>query len=148
MSTPASASTSATASATPGRLRVDLVTLDRAVLSAECDEITLPGTLGYFGVLPGHAVLVATLGIGVLTIRSGAKRQVFALSGGFCEVRGDVVTVLADQAEAPEQIDVEAAKATIVQAEKLVKAAQDESFVDSMRAMELAQARLAAVAAA
>jgi F-type H+-transporting ATPase subunit epsilon len=130
-------------SAPTGRLRLDLVTLDREVLSSECDEVVLPGSKGEFGVLPGHAALVATLDIGVMRVRDGAKTRVFALSGGFCEVRSNVVTVLADQAEAPEQIDVEATKAAMAAAEKLVVAAQDESYRDSMRTIELCRARLA-----
>lgn len=136
-----------TPSATPStdRLRVDLVTLDREVFSALCDEVTLPGQLGYFGVLPGHAALVATLAIGVLTVRDGAKSRTLALSGGFCEVRDNVVTVLADDAETPDQIDAEASLAALAEAEKLVNAAQDESFLGHMRTIELARARLATV---
>lgn len=139
MSTPSAPSTT-------DRLRVDLVTLDREVFSAMCDEVTLPGQLGYFGVLPGHAALVATLAIGVLTVRYGAKSRKLALSGGFCEVRDNVVTVLADDAETPDQIDVAATTAALAEAEKQVNAAQDESYVGFMRTIELARARLAVVA--
>lgn len=133
----------ASTSATNGRLHLDLVTLDREVLTGACDEVVLPGSKGEFGVLPGHAALVATLGIGVMRVREGAKTRVFALSGGFCEVRGDVVTVLADQAEGPEQINADETRAAMAAAEKLVVAAQDESYLDAMRTIELSRARLA-----
>lgn len=125
-----------------GRLRAVLVSLEREMLAAECDQVTIPGKLGEFGVLPGHAALIASLGIGELQIRSGAKTQYFAISGGFCEVRDDVVTVLVDSAETPEQIDVAAAEATRVEAAKQVAAALDESFQVAMAALALAETRL------
>jgi F-type H+-transporting ATPase subunit epsilon len=87
------------------RLTLELATPTRLVVSTEVDEVVVPGSLGYFGVLPGHAPLLATLGIGELTYRTGRDEHHVAVSGGFAEVRNDKVIVLADSAETPADID-------------------------------------------
>ena len=87
------------------RLTLELATPTRLVVSAEVDEVVVPGSLGYFGVLPGHAPLLATLGIGELTYRIGRDEHHVAVSGGFAEVRNDKVIILADSAEPPPDID-------------------------------------------
>jgi F-type H+-transporting ATPase subunit epsilon len=87
------------------RLTLELATPSRLVVSAEVDEVVAPGSLGYFGVLPGHAPLLATLGIGEVTYRIGREEYHVAVSGGFAEVRNDKVIILADAAETPADID-------------------------------------------
>jgi len=87
------------------RLTLELATPTRLVVSAEVDEVVAPGSLGYFGVLPGHAPLLATLGIGEVTYRIGRDEHHVAVSGGFAEVRNDKVIILADAAETPADID-------------------------------------------
>jgi F-type H+-transporting ATPase subunit epsilon len=86
-------------------LTLELATPTRLVVSAEVDEVVAPGSLGYFGVLPGHAPLLATLGIGEITYRIGRDEHHVAVSGGFAEVRNDKVIVLADSAETPADVD-------------------------------------------
>jgi len=87
------------------RLTLELATPTRLVVSAEVDEVVAPGSLGYFGVLPGHAPLLAPLGIGEVTYRIGRDEHHVAVSGGFSEVRNDKVIILADAAETPADID-------------------------------------------
>jgi len=87
------------------RLTLELATPTRMVVAETVDEVVVPGSEGYFGVLPGHAPLLATLGIGELTYRSGRDERHVAVSGGFAEVRNDKVIVLADTAELPQDID-------------------------------------------
>ncbi|HEU5194425.1 MAG TPA: F0F1 ATP synthase subunit epsilon [Methylomirabilota bacterium] len=87
------------------RLTLELATPSRLVIGAEVDEVVIPGSLGYFGVLPGHAPLLATLGVGELTYRIGRDEYHVAISRGFAEVRNDKVIVLADAAETPADID-------------------------------------------
>jgi F-type H+-transporting ATPase subunit epsilon len=87
------------------RLTLELATPTRLMVSAEVDEVVVPGSQGYFGVLPGHAPLLATLGIGELTYRIGRDEYHVAVVGGFAEVRNDKVIILADSAEAPSDID-------------------------------------------
>ena len=87
------------------RLTLELATPTRMVVAETVDEVVVPGSEGYFGVLPGHAPLLATLGIGELTYRSGREERHVAVSCGFAEVRNDKVIVLADTAELPQDID-------------------------------------------
>jgi F-type H+-transporting ATPase subunit epsilon len=87
------------------RLTLELATPTRLVVTAEVDEVVVPGSLGYFGVLPGHAPLLASLGIGELTYRVGREEYHVAVVGGFAEVRNDKLIVLADSAETPADID-------------------------------------------
>ncbi len=90
-------------------MRFELATPTRLVVSSEVDEVVAPGTEGYFGVLPGHAAFLTTLGAGELTYRHGREEQHLAVIGGFAEVSGERVIVLAEGAERPEEIDRERA---------------------------------------
>jgi F-type H+-transporting ATPase subunit epsilon len=86
-------------------LALEVATPTRLVVAEVADEVVAPGIEGYFGVLPGHAPFLTTLGAGVLTYRKGREEFRLALAGGFCEVRDDKVIVLADSAEYPEEVD-------------------------------------------
>ena len=85
------------------RLTLEIATPMRLAVSEQVDEVVAPGVEGYFGVLPGHAPFLTTLGIGELTYRVGREERHLALVGGFAEVRNDKVIVLADAAERPEE---------------------------------------------
>src|SRR5437762_5052836 len=87
------------------QLTLEVATPSRLGLGEQVDEVVVPGIEGYFGVSPGHAPLLSTLGIGELTYRIGSDERHAAVGGGFCEVRNDKVIVLADSAELPEDID-------------------------------------------
>src|SRR6266705_4153107 len=87
------------------RITLEVATPSRLVVSEQVDEVVVPGIEGYFGVLPGHAAFLTTLGIGELTYRIGRDERHVAVAGGFCEVRNDKVIILADTAELPEDID-------------------------------------------
>ena len=87
------------------RLTLEVATPSRLVVGNSVDEVVAPGSEGYFGVLPGHAPFLTTLGIGELTYRVGHDEHHLAVAGGFAEVRNDKVIVLADSAERPEDID-------------------------------------------
>ncbi len=115
------------------RLTLELATPTRMVVAETVDEVVVPGSQGYFGVLPGHAPLLATLGIGELTYRIGRDERHVAVAGGFAEVRNDKVIVLADTAEVPRDIDRARAERAKERAEqRLAGRAQDE--IDYMRA--------------
>lgn len=86
-------------------MRLELATPPRLIVSAEVDEVVAPGTEGYFGVLPGHAPFLTTLGVGELTYRQAREEHFVAVFGGFAEVTGDRVIVLAEDAQLPEEID-------------------------------------------
>ena len=86
-------------------LTLEIAMPTRLVVSEHVDEVVAPGIEGYFGVLPGHAPFLTTLGVGVLTYRIGREEVRLALAGGFCEVRRDKVIVLADSTERPDEVD-------------------------------------------
>ena len=86
-------------------MQLELATPTRLLVSAEVDEVVAPGTEGYFGVLPGHAAFLTTLGAGELMYRKGAEEHRLAVIGGFAEVNADRVIVLAEEAERPDEID-------------------------------------------
>jgi F-type H+-transporting ATPase subunit epsilon len=86
-------------------VQFELATPSRLLVSAEVDEVTAPGSAGYFGVLPGHAPLLTMLVPGEVMYRQGGAEQYVAVAGGFAEVTGDRVIILAETAETPEEID-------------------------------------------
>ena len=78
------------------RLKFDLVSPEKLVLSAEVDMVEVPGAEGDFGVLPNHSPVMAMLRPGTLTVEGDGKRQSFELDGGFVDVTPEGVTVLAE----------------------------------------------------
>ena len=93
------------------RIKLDIVTAERTVLSDEVDVIVAPGVEGQLGILPHHAPLMTMLQPGELVVRKGGEEISLAITGGFLEVRPDRVIVLADAAERAEEIDVDRAEA-------------------------------------
>src|SRR5512133_3695495 len=90
----------------PAHMTLEIVTPDRAIAHDDVDEVEIPGAGGYFGVLPGHTPLLATLQVGELWYRKGSERFYLSIAFGFAEVLPDRVTVLAQIAERAEEIDV------------------------------------------
>ena len=125
-----------------GSLRLVLVTYEEKVLEVDCDEVTLPGRLGYFGILPGHVPFVATLKVGELMYRVGKIEHYMALSWGFCEVADDVVTVLAEFAETPQEIDVAAAEREAEEAQAVLGSVSDEDLKTALARLEAATVRI------
>lgn len=126
------------------RLTLEIATPARAVVTETVDEVVAPGSEGYFGVLPGHAPFLTTLGIGEVTYRIGPDQFHLAAAGGFAEVRNDKVILLADTAERPEEIDgARAERARERAAQRLSGRAQDEvDFTRAAAALARALARL------
>ena len=96
--------------ALPTHLTLELVTPDRAVVRESVDEIQIPGSEGYLGVLPGHTPLLTSLQVGELWFRQGGETSYAAVAFGFAEILPDRVTILAQMAERAEDIDVERAQ--------------------------------------
>ncbi len=84
---------------------LELATPTRQLVSEEVDEVVAPGSEGYFGVLPGHAAFLATLGSGEVVYRRGRDEVHLAVHGGFAEVTPERVIILAETAERPDEID-------------------------------------------
>ena len=91
-------------------LQLELVSPERLLVSAQVDEVQVPGLDGYLGILPGHAALLSALKPGVLRYKTGSAEKVVAVYGGFVEVRDDRVRVLADAAQPREEINIEQAR--------------------------------------
>ena len=118
-----------------GRTTVELevVTPHRLLMREDVTEVMAPGQEGYFGVLPGHAPLMAALKIGEVTYWKGREERHVAVTGGYAEVRPDKVTILADAAERAEEIDVQRAEAARRRADERLRSWGDER-IDFTRA--------------
>ncbi len=127
---------------TDGKLILTLVTPERALLDkVTCSEVTLPGERGELGILPSHTPLITLLGIGAVSWKEGASHGTVAVCGGFAEIAGDVVRILADAAATKETIDVaaaardkeaaEARRATITSEEELDAVNADAAFAET-----------------
>ena len=117
-------------------LLLEIVTPEKLAYSDTVDAVTLPGSEGELGVLPHHAPLVSTLGVGELRIRKGGQVDTFAIAGGFLQVRPDKVVVMAEMADMAAEIDVERAAEARREAEQALEGGFHE-------AADLAQARAA-----
>ena len=126
------------------RLTLELATPTRLVVATEADEVVVPGSQGYFGVLPGHAPLLATIGIGEVTYRVGREEYHVATAGGFAEVRNDKVIILADTAERPDEIDRARAEKAKERAERRLsgRAQEEVDFARCQIALARAMTRL------
>jgi F-type H+-transporting ATPase subunit epsilon len=113
----------------PTHLRLEIVTPDRAVVAEQVDEVEIPGAEGYFGVLPGHTPLLAMLKVGELWYRKGGETFYLSIAFGFAEVLPDRVTILAELAERPDEIDLARAEAARKRAEeRLARPSPDVDF--------------------
>ena len=106
--------------ALPTHLTLEVVTPDRSVVTERVDEVEIPGAEGYFGVLPGHTPLLATMQVGELWYRKGAEKVYLSIAFGFAEVLPDRVTILAQLAERADKIDITRAEAAKRRAEQRI----------------------------
>jgi len=104
--------------ALPTSIELRIVSADRSLVNEQADEVEIPGSDGYFGVLPGHTPLLALLGAGELWYRQGQEKHYLLIAFGFAEVQPDQVTILAEVAERPDEIDVSRAEAARRRAEE------------------------------
>ena len=123
-------------------LRLEVVTPSRRVLESRASEVRIPGALGELGVLPGHTPLLTSLGTGEVTWVDGETTGRLVVQGGFAEVQPDAVTVLAAIAEAIDEVDVEAARTALADAQETLKTASAEDFDEVDAALRLAEARI------
>jgi F-type H+-transporting ATPase subunit epsilon len=126
------------------RVRFELATPNRLVVSEDVEEVVAPGLQGYFGVLPGHVPFLTSLQSGEVAYRIGRTEQYLAVSGGFAEVQGDRVTILAERAERPEEIDRERALRARQRAERRLqgKTQEEIDYTRTLTAFSRALARL------
>jgi len=125
-------------------IKLDIVTVERLVLSEDVEYVSAPGIDGVLGILPHHAPLITALSEGELRYKKGGQELAFAIGGGFMEVRPEKIIVLADSAERADEIDeqrAQQARARAVQALK-EKPASDVDAVRLEHALRRADIRL------
>ena len=123
--------------------QLKIVTPEKEVVDTPAEEAQIPGKNGYLGILPGHAPLITELAVGEITFHTGAEEQRLAVAWGFAEVLPDKVTILAETAERPSEIDVERARKSKERAEQRLIGSDTEVDVDrALDALHRAETRL------
>ncbi len=128
------------------KINLEVVTPKGAVVSEEVDIVTAPGFAGEFGVLANHAPFLSTIKIGTLTYKQGSTTEEMMISGGFCEVSNNKITLLVESAERGHEIEVDRALLAKERAEKrLAEMMQQKEKYDRARieaSLQRAMARL------
>ena len=129
--------------ALPGNLKLEIVSAERSLVNETVDEVQIPGTNGYLGILPGHTPLLTTLQVGQLWYRQGQEKHFLSIAFGFAEVQPDRVTILAQIAERADEIDISRAETAKKRAEdRLSKPTVDMDFERARIALLKALVRL------
>jgi F-type H+-transporting ATPase subunit epsilon len=123
-------------------LHLEIVTPERLAYEDDVDMVVVPGIEGELGILPHHAPLITTLGVGELRITKGAAEESFAIVGGFLQVRPDKVVVMAETADLASDIDLEKAQAARREAERALETATNEPADLASARAQLQQALL------
>src|SRR5579864_401035 len=114
--------------------QLEIVTPEKKVVQTETEEVQIPGKNGYLGILPGHAPLITELAVGEITFRENSRQQRLAVEWGFAEVLPNKVTILAETAERPSEIDVDRARKAKERAEQ--RLTSGDTSVDVERALD------------
>jgi F-type H+-transporting ATPase subunit epsilon len=126
------------------QLQLEVVTPERRLLSEQVNSVTVPGRVGELGILPGHAALISELQTGVLSYNEDGTTFQLHVSGGFVEVNGDRVSVLAEIAERPDEIDAARARLSREHTEKQLTSwnGTEEDFEKARAKLERSMVRL------
>ena len=116
------------------KLRLEVVSPEKQLLSIDVDEVVAPGVEGEFGVLPGHTAFLTALRLGELTYKVNGKEDYVAIEKGFFEVVNDKVTVLAEGAELGREIELEEAIRRKLEAEKALEHLRHEDEIKFRKA--------------
>ena len=123
--------------------QLEIVTPEKKVVETTAEEVQIPGKNGYLGILPGHAPLITELSVGEITFRENSTEQHLAVAWGFAEILPNKVTILAETAERPSEINVERARQAKERAEQRLTSGDTAVDVDrALDALHRAQARL------
>ena len=117
--------------------QLEIVTPSRLLVKDVAEEAQIPGLSGYLGILPGHAPLITELAVGVITYKANGATHTLSVAWGFAEVLQDKVTILAETAERPQEIDIERAQKAKERAEQRLKS--NDLKVDYTRAEDALQ---------
>jgi F-type H+-transporting ATPase subunit epsilon len=123
--------------------QLEIVTPSRLLVKDAAEEAQIPGLSGYLGILPGHAPLITELAVGVITYKASGATHTLSVAWGFAEVLPDKVTILAEAAERPQEIDIERAQKAKGRAEQRLKSSDPEiDFTRAEDALQRAETRL------
>jgi F-type H+-transporting ATPase subunit epsilon len=123
--------------------RLEIVTAERVIFEGEVDAVVAPGGEGQLGVLPHHAAVMTTLQAGELRYRVGGEENHYVIHGGFMDVRGDQVVVLADAAEHVDEIDEARAEEAVRRAQERIAArGEDVNLERALASLRRGQIRL------
>jgi F-type H+-transporting ATPase subunit epsilon len=123
--------------------QLEIVTPSRLLVKDAAEEAQIPGLSGYLGILPGHAPLITELAVGVITYKASGATHTLSVAWGFAEVLQDKVTILAETAERPQEIDVERAQKAKDRAEQRLKSSDPQvDFTRAEGALQRAETRL------
>src|ERR1700693_4597554 len=123
--------------------QLEIVTPEKMVVKDVAEEIQIPGRDGYLGILPGHAPLITELAAGEISYCKGGQTYYLSVAWGFAEVLPDKVTILAETAERPQEIDVKRAQESKQRAEEALKTGKtEEDFTRAEDSLKRAETRL------
>jgi F-type H+-transporting ATPase subunit epsilon len=123
--------------------QLEIVTPEKKVVDTKAEEVQIPGKNGYLGILPGHAPLITELSVGEITFRENSTEQRLAVAWGFAEVLPNKVTILAESAERPAEIDVDRARKAKERAEQRLTSGDASVDVDrALDALHRAESRI------
>jgi len=127
----------------PDTFQLEIVTPEKLVVNEAVEEAQIPGIGGYLGILPGHAPLLTELAVGIITYRAQGVTKSLSVAWGFAEVLPDKVTMLAETAERPNEIDVARAQKAKERAEQLLKSNDPQlDYERAQDALQRAETRL------
>jgi F-type H+-transporting ATPase subunit epsilon len=119
------------------KLHFNLVSPERELMSEDVDQVDIPGTEGWIGVMPNHAPLMATLAPGMVKIRTGSDEKLIFVRGGFAEISAEGLTLLAEEAMPAEELDAEKIALRVKNAEEdLADADSDEKKLSAQQALD------------
>jgi F-type H+-transporting ATPase subunit epsilon len=123
--------------------QLEIVTPEKMVVKDVAEEMQIPGKNGYLGILPGHAPLITELEVGEISYQKGGQTHYLSVAWGFAEVLPDKVTILAETAERPQEIDVKRAQESRRRAEEALQNGKtEEDFTDAEYALKRAETRI------
>jgi F-type H+-transporting ATPase subunit epsilon len=127
----------------PDTFQLEIVTPEKMVVKDVAEGIQIPGKDGYLGILPGHAPLITELAVGEISYRKDGQTYYLSVAWGFAEVLPDKVTILAETAERPQEIDVARARESKQRAEEALKNGKtEEDFTRAEDSLKRAETRL------
>jgi len=130
-------------------MNLDVVTPEGSKLTdLEILEITLPGTMGEMGIMPGHVTMMASLDAGPMTVMTGTGSELYAISSGYVEVLDDKVRVLTETCEKSDEIDVERARDKLATANERIEGlstSDGESYLVALNSVKKHETRIRVV---